>query len=43
MTPTQIAEAKDKADTFKPYYQTYMKMGDPLERGDPEAPAGDLK
>ena len=40
MTPDQLAEAKDKADTFKPYYQTYMKMGDPLERSHQETPVG---
>lgn len=32
MTVAQVAEAKSKADTFKPYYQTKLKMGDPFER-----------
>lgn len=30
MTAAQIAEAKSKADQFKPYYKTKLKLGDPL-------------
>lgn len=40
MTTAQVAEAKSKADQFKPYYQTKLKMGDPLERNTAEPSSG---
>ena len=43
MTVAQISEAKSKADQFKPYYQTKLKMGDPFERSTTEPSSGASK
>jgi hypothetical protein len=43
MTASQVAEAKSKADQFKPYYQTKLKIGDPFERSTNEQPSGASK
>ena len=43
MTVLQISEAKSKADQFKPYYQTKLKMGDPFERSTTEPSSGATK
>lgn len=43
MSGAQVAEAKSKADQFKPYYQTKLKIGDPLERNAAEAESGTTK
>jgi TPR repeat protein len=43
MTASQVAEAKSKADQFKPYYQTKLKIGDPFERNTNEQSPGGAK
>jgi TPR repeat protein len=39
LSANQVAEAKSKAEQFRPYYQTKLTIGDPLERTNPESPA----